>query len=171
MQRYTSLYGLTAGILPFVILAPTYFSGGITLGAMFQIESIIGHVQGSLDFFVGSYGEVQGWRVTTNRLIQMEQYNRQIAEAYGEGGGKVKALADQSMLAIANDESEADSTNSQRKDTLKSRMKSAMNRSIELRAPAIYVGNNADPVLEDVNLLLRPGDRILITGERELVDG
>ncbi|CAD7941681.1 unnamed protein product [Amoebophrya sp. A25] len=74
LQAFTAGYGLCAGILPFLLLAPSFFSGSITMGAMFQLESILGQVQGSLDFFMSTYGDFASWRVTTDRLIALDKF-------------------------------------------------------------------------------------------------
>jgi len=72
LNTFTSVYGLVGGILPFLVLVPSYFHGDITLGTMFQIESIMGGVQQSLGFFVGSYGEIASWRASADRLLALE---------------------------------------------------------------------------------------------------
>jgi len=72
LSAFTSAYSLTSTVLPFLILAPSYFSGSISLGTMFQIEGLIGGVQGSLDFFIGAYGDIAVWQAATRRLLTLE---------------------------------------------------------------------------------------------------
>eukprot|EP00392_Amoebophrya_sp_AT5.2_P002038 g2043.t1 len=99
LQAFTSGYGLCAGVVPFLLLAPSYFNGAITMGAMFQLESIIGQVQGSLDFFMSTYADFASWRVTTDRLIALEDFTEKAGVAAalrlrGTGGGTTLAITD-----------------------------------------------------------------------------
>lgn len=73
LTLFTSIYALAGGILPFIVLVPSYFHGDITLGVMFQIEGIVQGVRQSLDFFVGAYGEIAVWRAATDRLLALEK--------------------------------------------------------------------------------------------------
>jgi vitamin B12/bleomycin/antimicrobial peptide transport system ATP-binding/permease protein len=69
---FTSFFGQAAVVFPFVVAAPRFFSGAIPLGALTQIASAFGHVQGALSWFVDSYGSLAAWRATTDRLTSFE---------------------------------------------------------------------------------------------------
>jgi len=92
LSAFTSAYGLTSTILPFLILAPSYFSGAITMGTMFQIEGLIGGVQGSLDFFIGAYTEIAAWQAATQRLLTLEVQLRDIPRSLPESAAVVDDL-------------------------------------------------------------------------------
>lgn len=72
LVTYTSAYGLAGGILPLLVLAPSYFSGNITLGTLFQIEGLVGGVRTSLDFFIAAYGDIATWRAAADRMFALE---------------------------------------------------------------------------------------------------
>jgi len=65
---FTSFFGQAAVIFPMIIAAPRYFSGGINLGGLMQINSAFGRVQDSLSWFVDNYSSLAAWRATTDRL-------------------------------------------------------------------------------------------------------
>ncbi|HUN68844.1 MAG TPA: ABC transporter ATP-binding protein/permease [Burkholderiales bacterium] len=65
---FTSFYGQMAIIFPFVVSAPSYFSGKTPLGEMFQIASAFGQVQGALSWFLNAYSSFANWKATVDRL-------------------------------------------------------------------------------------------------------
>jgi len=69
---FTSFFGQTATVFPFVVAAPRFFSGAIQLGELMQISSAFGQVQGALSWFVDSYPNLASWRATTDRLTHFE---------------------------------------------------------------------------------------------------
>merc|ERR1712232_228757 len=79
LGAFTTMYGLAGGVIPFLVLAPYYFSGDISLGSMFQIEALIRGVQESLDFFVGAYADIADWRASTGRLLALESTAEQLS--------------------------------------------------------------------------------------------
>ena len=64
----TAGYNQAAGVFPFVVAAPRYFSGEITLGALTQTTGAFGRVEDSLSFFVNAYRSLASWRATVARL-------------------------------------------------------------------------------------------------------
>mmetsp|Transcript_105709 Transcript_105709/g.210040 ORF Transcript_105709/g.210040 Transcript_105709/m.210040 type:complete len:556 (+) Transcript_105709:228-1895(+) len=65
---FNSFYFQVSGVFPWLILAPHFFSGDISLGVMMQITGALGHVKGSLDWFIGSFGTLANFRATVDRL-------------------------------------------------------------------------------------------------------
>jgi len=72
LTTFTSAYGVVGGILPFLVLVPSYFHGQMSLGTMFQIEGLLGGVQQSLGIFIGSYVDIAEWRASAGRLLALE---------------------------------------------------------------------------------------------------
>jgi putative ATP-binding cassette transporter len=68
----TTAYDQLAEIFPLLVAAPRYFSGAISLGVLTQIGNAFGQVQGSLSWFVNSYGALAGWKATVDRLVTFE---------------------------------------------------------------------------------------------------
>ncbi len=65
---FQSGYGQFAIIFPYLVTAPAYFAGTITLGVMMQTASAFGQVQTSLSFFVDNYTSLAELRAIMDRL-------------------------------------------------------------------------------------------------------
>ncbi|MSQ69749.1 MAG: ABC transporter ATP-binding protein/permease [Betaproteobacteria bacterium] len=97
VMRYTKrLTGFTAGytqiavVFPYVVAAPRFFSGAITLGGLTQISNAFAEVQGSLSWFVNAYGMLAGWKASVDRLITfqgaLQETTREADDARGIRG-------------------------------------------------------------------------------------
>jgi putative ATP-binding cassette transporter len=64
----SSFYAQFAIIFPFLVGAPRYFSGAITLGGLMQISSAFGQVQEALSWFVTAFDALADWKASVNRL-------------------------------------------------------------------------------------------------------
>jgi len=53
---------------PYLVLAPSYFKGQISLGTMFMLFNALGSVKGGFDWFLMSYTTVTSFRATIDRL-------------------------------------------------------------------------------------------------------
>lgn len=69
---YQSSYAQLAIIFPFLVTAPRYFTGAITLGVMMQTASAFGQVQSALSFFVDNYTSLAELRAVMDRLKGLE---------------------------------------------------------------------------------------------------
>jgi putative ATP-binding cassette transporter len=65
---YQAGYGQMAIIFPYLVTAPRYFAGAITLGVMMQTASAFGQVQTALSFFVDNYTVLAELRAVMDRL-------------------------------------------------------------------------------------------------------
>ena len=75
---FTSGFNQISIIFPFIVAAPRYFSGEITLGVLMQTSSAFGQVQNALTFFVDAYSQITDWAAVINRLTGFEQAVRAI---------------------------------------------------------------------------------------------
>ncbi|PSC04595.1 ABC transporter [Alsobacter soli] len=75
---FTAAYGQVSPIIPYVIVAPFYFSGKVTLGAMSQTAGAFGNVEGALNYFVSYYVSLAEYQSVVNRL---GTFNEAIAKA------------------------------------------------------------------------------------------
>ena len=97
MQRTKILNAFTAGfnqiaiIFPYVVIAPRYFSGALTLGDLTQTADAFGQVQGAMSWFVSAYASLASWRATVERLATFE---RSIAQARVAEHGLVRVDAE-----------------------------------------------------------------------------
>ncbi|MFL5262108.1 MAG: ABC transporter ATP-binding protein/permease [Anaeromyxobacteraceae bacterium] len=73
LSLFTTGYGQVASVFPLAIALPRFFAGAIQLGGLVQIGQAFGQVQGSLSWFVSSYGWLASWRATADRLLEFER--------------------------------------------------------------------------------------------------
>jgi vitamin B12/bleomycin/antimicrobial peptide transport system ATP-binding/permease protein len=72
----TAFYGQAASIFPILMAAPQYFGGLIQLGVLTQTAGAFGEVQGSLSWFIESYGVLAAWKATLDRLTTFSEAMR-----------------------------------------------------------------------------------------------
>lgn len=68
LNFFQSFYYQTSAIFPYLLLAPSYFKGQITLGSLFMLFDALGTVKGGFDWFLGSYATLTSYRATVDRL-------------------------------------------------------------------------------------------------------
>jgi vitamin B12/bleomycin/antimicrobial peptide transport system ATP-binding/permease protein len=68
LALYQVSYSQLAIIFPFIVTAPGFFAGTITLGAMMQTASAFGQVQQALSFFIENYTYLAELRAVMDRL-------------------------------------------------------------------------------------------------------
>mmetsp|Transcript_13363 Transcript_13363/g.29934 ORF Transcript_13363/g.29934 Transcript_13363/m.29934 type:complete len:844 (-) Transcript_13363:203-2734(-) len=73
LQYWISAYGLVSFLYPFMILAPNYFNGDITLGDLFQIYSALNYVGNAFDWIINVYQPLTDWRATCDRLLAFDE--------------------------------------------------------------------------------------------------
>ena len=85
---FTYFYGQIAIIFPFLVAAPRYFSGAISLGQYTQTASAFSQVQSSLSWFINAYTQFAPWKATVERLTgfsaALEQVRAEAARLDGE---------------------------------------------------------------------------------------
>ena len=81
-----SSYNQLAIIFPFIVTAPGFFAGTITLGAMMQTASAFGQVQKALSFFIENYTYLAELRAVMDRLKGLQAGVRRQARHRHRGG-------------------------------------------------------------------------------------
>jgi len=66
---FTSGYGQLAIIFPYLVTAPRYLSGEISLGVLTQTSGAFAQVEGTLSWFITNYDALAGWKATADRLL------------------------------------------------------------------------------------------------------
>ena len=64
----TAGFGWIAGIVPILVAAPLYFGGEATFGGMMMAAAAFTQAEGSLRWFVDSFGAIADWRATLLRV-------------------------------------------------------------------------------------------------------
>ncbi len=68
LNLVSNFYSQFANVAPYLMAAPRYFSGAITLGGLMQISSAFGQVQGALSWFISAFTDLAEWKASVNRL-------------------------------------------------------------------------------------------------------
>lgn len=87
LTTFTLSFGQANVVVPYILLAPHYFSGKITLGIMTQVASAFDRVQTAMSFFIDRYQSIASYVASINRLTTFEAAIAQ-AEAQGAGGAE-----------------------------------------------------------------------------------
>lgn len=72
LNFFKMMYEEYGTVVPFVLLAPAYFTGALDLGQLMQLRMIVERVSASLTFPVAAYEQAVGWRVAANRLAALQ---------------------------------------------------------------------------------------------------
>ncbi|HUI20166.1 MAG TPA: ABC transporter ATP-binding protein/permease [Methylocella sp.] len=72
LTAFTAFYGQLSPIIPFVVAAPFYFAGKITLGIMTQTARAFGSVNEALTFFITYYVSLADFKAVLDRLTSFE---------------------------------------------------------------------------------------------------
>src|SRR4029077_2743577 len=73
LTAFTASYGQVSPIIPYVVAAPFYFAGKITLGIMTQTARAFSSVDSALTFFITYYVSLADFKSVLDRLTSFEQ--------------------------------------------------------------------------------------------------
>jgi len=90
-------YDRAAVVFPYLVAAPQYFSGTMTLGALQQTANAFSQVQVAMSWLVGVYDTVAAWRATVERLAG---FQRAIETARATQAGIVEDAAPDGTLTL-----------------------------------------------------------------------
>lgn len=68
LNGFVQLYGSLNSVVPYVIVAPFYFAGTVTLGVMQQTAGAFARVDGALSFFIDRYSTLANFKAVVDRL-------------------------------------------------------------------------------------------------------
>jgi vitamin B12/bleomycin/antimicrobial peptide transport system ATP-binding/permease protein len=73
LTAFTASYSQISPFIPFIVSAPFYFAGKITLGIMTQTANAFGNVNDALTFFVAYYVSLADFKSVLDRLTSFDQ--------------------------------------------------------------------------------------------------
>lgn len=82
LTTFTAGYSQLSVIFPYVLAAPSYFLGRITLGQFQQTASAFSQVQSAMSFFISAYTTLAAFKANTDRLTT---FNASMARAEATG--------------------------------------------------------------------------------------
>ena len=87
LQLFSFAVNQISVILPYVLLAPAYFSGATDLGSLTRTAGAFGQVQDGFTVFVDLYTRLATYKAALNRIIGFDEAMRL---AHGQSGGYVR---------------------------------------------------------------------------------
>lgn len=66
-------YGWMVLVIPILVAAPAYFSGGLTLGQLMMAVGAFNQVNNALRWYVANFGPIAEWRATLMRVTDFRQ--------------------------------------------------------------------------------------------------
>lgn len=86
---------VTTGMIPYIVQAPRFFAGQITLGGLLQTVAAFGNVCGAMAFFRDSYDEFTVYRAALMRIDQMLDHDHRAREL-----PRISAVTTRDSLAL-----------------------------------------------------------------------
>ncbi|MDR6871472.1 putative ATP-binding cassette transporter [Bosea sp. BE125] len=109
LNSFIYSFGQANVVVPYILLAPHYFAGTITLGIMTQVASAFDRVQTAMSFFIDRYQTIAQYVASINRLTTFEAAitQAQAANAGDKGIHEVPATGeavhvDETTLSLPN---------------------------------------------------------------------
>jgi vitamin B12/bleomycin/antimicrobial peptide transport system ATP-binding/permease protein len=68
LTAFTQLYGSSNSVIPYIVAAPFYFAGQITLGVLNQTAGAFARVDAALSFFIDRYATLADYKAVVDRL-------------------------------------------------------------------------------------------------------
>jgi vitamin B12/bleomycin/antimicrobial peptide transport system ATP-binding/permease protein len=85
---YVSGYSQIAIIFPYLVAAPRYLAGEISLGVLTQTSGAFAQVEGTLSWFINNYDGLAAWKATVDRLLTFQEAVEHLgADADASRGG------------------------------------------------------------------------------------
>ncbi|HEX2726139.1 MAG TPA: ABC transporter ATP-binding protein/permease [Beijerinckiaceae bacterium] len=72
LTTFTASYFQANVVVPYVIAAPFYFAGKISLGQLQQTAGAFSRVEGALTFFISAYSTIADYKAVIDRLVTFE---------------------------------------------------------------------------------------------------
>lgn len=82
LTSFTAGYSQLSVIFPYVLAAPSYFAGTITLGVFQRTASAFSQVQSAMSFFISAYSTLASFKANVDRLTT---FNESMARAEAAG--------------------------------------------------------------------------------------
>jgi vitamin B12/bleomycin/antimicrobial peptide transport system ATP-binding/permease protein len=89
LSTFTSSYFQASVVVPYIIVAPAFFVGKITLGQMQQTAGAFGRVETAMQWFIVRYASLANYKAIVDRLT-----------TFGDAMGKAEALQKNSAITL-----------------------------------------------------------------------
>jgi vitamin B12/bleomycin/antimicrobial peptide transport system ATP-binding/permease protein len=72
LNIFVSSYFQASVVFPYIIMAPAYFAGKLTLGQLQQTAGAFGRVEGSMQWFIARYSSLANYKAIVDRLTTFQ---------------------------------------------------------------------------------------------------
>ncbi|MGL5139479.1 MAG: ABC transporter ATP-binding protein/permease, partial [Beijerinckiaceae bacterium] len=72
LNSFVSAYFQASVVVPYILVAPAYFAGKLTLGQMNQTAGAFGRVEASMQWFIARYASLASYKAVVDRLTTFE---------------------------------------------------------------------------------------------------
>ena len=76
LNTFVYTYFQASAIVPFVIMAPAYFAGKLTLGQLTQTAGAFGSVESAMQWFIARYSVLAEYKAVVDRLTSFQEATR-----------------------------------------------------------------------------------------------
>jgi vitamin B12/bleomycin/antimicrobial peptide transport system ATP-binding/permease protein len=103
LNTFVSTYFQASVVFPYIIMAPAYFAGKLTLGQLTQTAGAFGRVEGSMQWFIARYQSLASYKAVVDRLTTFQDAIRKADELQARSGITMPshASADLGIPALA----------------------------------------------------------------------
>lgn len=151
---FTSFFSQVAYLVPFFLMAPSYFAGTIGMGRFFQISHASGQVNDSLHFMVHNYGLLADYRAVVIRLTNFTT----AMEAIGKLPVVQRSIAGQARPTIPR------TAQQEAEENLEEDANTAVDNGAQaFRATGLCASlPDGTPLWSDVDLNVSAGEKVLL---------
>ncbi|MFM9974302.1 MAG: ABC transporter ATP-binding protein/permease, partial [Beijerinckiaceae bacterium] len=89
LNTFVSAYFQASVVFPYIIMAPAYFAGKLSLGQLTQTAGAFGRVEGSMQWFIQRYQSLAAYKAVVDRL-----------STFGEAINKADSLKQESGITL-----------------------------------------------------------------------
>ncbi len=89
LNTFVSTYFQASVVFPYIIMAPAYFAGKLTLGQLTQTAGAFGRVESAMQWFIARYQTLASYKAVVDRLT-----------TFGDAIGKAEALQQDSGIKL-----------------------------------------------------------------------
>jgi vitamin B12/bleomycin/antimicrobial peptide transport system ATP-binding/permease protein len=98
LTMFTASYFQANVVVPFILAAPYFFAGKITLGQLQQTAGAFGRVEGALTYFISAYSTLADYKAVIDRLTSFDAAVVRAGQLADKGPRRAEAVDDNRLV-------------------------------------------------------------------------
>lgn len=98
LTTFTASYFQANVVVPFILAAPYFFAGKITLGQLQQTAGAFGRVEGALTYFISAYSTLADYKAVIDRLTSFDAAVERASKLADKGPRRAEAVDDDRLM-------------------------------------------------------------------------